>query len=74
MINEILNPSNAEANCIQKLKDSKKLKPFQTLSCWYSLALADYSQISTHVQGFQSVSALFASFCIVSIATSSIKG
>ena len=37
------------------------------------IALAEYSQMSTHVPGFQSFFRFFASFCVGQIATCSIR-
>ena len=49
--------------CAQKSKDFwKPSKPCHVGIHW--IALAEYSQMSTHVPGFQSFFRFFASFCI----------
>ena len=42
-----------------------------TLSCWYS-ALADYSQMSTHMPGFQSFFSFLHHFVLAKLATTSV--
>ena len=52
------------------------LKTIKTLSCWYSLvALAEYSQMTTHVPGFESFfSCCFLHhFVLAKLATSSVR-
>ena len=44
----------------------KTSKPFKFSTHW--IALAEYSQMSTHLPGFQSFSSFFASFCIGQIS------
>ena len=59
----------------QRRKDF--LKAIKTLSCWYSLDSshwAEYSQMSTHMPGFQSFFSFFASFCIGQISHHQHKG
>ena len=65
-----VNPFNAEVTFIQRTKKQRFLKTILTLSCWYSfyIALAEYSQISTHLPGFQSFFKFFASLCIGQIS------
>ena len=47
------------------------LKPFHVGINW--IALAEYSQMSTHMPGFSHFSAIFASFFMVKLATNNIR-
>ena len=67
---EQFNPSNAEATFIQSTRTQtfkkKTSKPCLVGIHW--IALAEDSQVSTHVSGFQSLFNFFASFCIGQIS------
>ena len=65
----IFNPSNAEATFLQSTRTQiflKPSKPFHVGIHWN--ALAECSQMSTHIPGFQSFFRFFASFCIGQIS------
>ena len=68
------NPTNAEATFGQSTRTQSFLKNICTLSCWYSLeALSEYSQMNTHMPGFQSYFIFFHHFILAKLATSSIR-
>ena len=72
---KVVNPSNAEATFVQSTRLQRFLTPSKPRHVGiHKKALTDYSQMSTHVLGFQSLFSIFASFCIgQSTATSSIR-
>ena len=69
-------PSNAEATLVLKAQGRKDLwKP--STPCHVGIhwkALVEYSQMSTHMPRFQSLSSFFASFCIGQISHLQHKG
>ena len=60
-----LNPSNAESTFVQSTR-TQRSKPCHVGIYWK--ALAEISQMSTHVPGFQLFFSSFASFCIGQIS------
>ena len=55
-----LNSSNAKATFVQSTRTQKFLKPYKPCHAGiHGLALAENSQTSTHLQGFQSFSMFF---------------
>ena len=67
------NPSNAEATVIQSTGLQVFTKTMLVFIGW--IALAEYSQMSTRVPGFQSfLKVFFASFCIGQISNQQHKG
>ena len=69
-----LNPSNAEASFGQSTRTQLFLKTIETLSFGiHSIALAEYSQMGTHMPGFQSFSAFLHHFVLAKLAASSIR-
>ena len=62
-----LNPSNAEATFIQ----STRTQILHLGIHW--IALAEYSQMSTHMPGFRSFSGFLSNFVLARLATSSIR-
>ena len=74
-MDEWVNPSNAEATFIQSTKTQRfwnPSKPCHVGIHW--IAVTEYSQMSTHVPGFQSFFRYFASLCVLAnSAPSSIR-
>ena len=74
---EWVNLSNAETTFGQSTRMQRFSKIIYTLSCWYSdthwIALAEYSQMSTHVPRFQSFFRFLHHFVQAKLATSSIR-
>ena len=57
----LLNPSNTEATFVQITRTQRFLKIILALSCWNAFgSSAEFSQISTHMRGFQSVCRVFS--------------
>ena len=62
-VSNIVNPSNAEATFVQSTRTQKLFKPSKPCHVGIQwIGLAEYSQMNTHVQGFQS---FFLCFCII---------
>ena len=74
MVWHVVSPSNAEATFIQQTSTQsffwKPSKPYHVGIHW--MALTEYSQMSTHVPGFQSYSRFLHHFVLAKLATSSI--
>ena len=71
---ECVNPSNAEATFVQSTRMQISLKPPKP--CYVGthwIALAEYSQMSTHLPGFWSFFNFLYYFVLAKLATSSIK-
>ena len=69
--NQAIYPSNAEATFIQSTR-THNLNPVMFGIPWKGLT--EYSQMNTHLQGFQSFFMYFASFCIGQISHQKHKG
>ena len=71
----LLNPSNAEAILSSKAQGNRNLckpsKPCHVGIHW--IALAEYSQMSTHLPGFQSIFRFLHHFVLAKLVTSSIR-
>ena len=66
-----VNPSNAEATFIQSIRLKDFWKPSKPCHVGiHGIALAECSQMSTHLPGFQSIFRGFALFCIGQITSS----
>ena len=70
---DYLNPSNAETTFVQSTRTQDSWKTIETLGI-HLKALAEYSQMSTHLPGFQYFFVFFASFCIGQISYQQDKG
>ena len=70
-----LNATNDEANLIQSTRTTiylkKPSKPYHVGIHW--IAPIEYSQVSTHVPGFQSFSRFLHHFVLAGLATSGIR-
>ena len=69
----IFKPSNAEATFVQSTRIQRFLKTKPCHVSIYRKALAKYSQMSTHVPGFQSFFSVLHHFVLAKLATTSIK-
>ena len=68
-----INPSTAEVTFVQCTKKGKIMKIILNLSSIHWKALAEYSQMSTHLPGFLSFSGFLHHFVLTKLATSSIS-